>query len=136
MKFTLAAILMASSLTLPAEAGGPRHRHYYRDEICTKTIYEEIYRPPRSLGNPSPRGQIFSESYDVEVPCRRKHYHYYETPRVQPVPDTNDCREGTAIGALLGGAGAAAISENDAYIWSIPLGIVGGAMAGCQIDGG
>ena len=121
MKTALAAIVMATSLTVPAEAGH-RHGRVYRDEICTKTIYEEIYRPPRSLGNPSPRGQIFSESY--------------ETPRVQPVPDTNDCREGTAIGALLGGAGAAAISENDAYIWSIPLGIVGGAMAGCQIDGG
>tara|TARA_B100000085_G_scaffold141525_1_gene128807 strand:- start:1220 stop:1642 length:423 start_codon:yes stop_codon:yes gene_type:complete len=140
MKTALAAIVMATSLTVPAEAGH-RHGRVYRDEICTKTIYEEIYRPPRSLGNPSPRGQIFSESYDIEVPCKRrhKHYHYYETPRVQPVPDkpdTNDCREGTAIGALLGGAGAAAISENDAYIWSIPLGIVGGAMAGCQIDGG
>ena len=135
MKTALAAIVMATSLTVPAEAGH-RHGRVYRDEICTKTIYEEIYRPPRSLGNPSPRGQIFSESYDVEVPCRRKHYHYHETPKVQPVPDTNDCREGTAIGALLGGAGAAAISENDAYIWSIPLGIVGGAMAGCQIDGG
>ena len=135
MKTALAAIVMATSLTVPAEAGH-RHGRVYRDEICTKTIYEEIYRPPRSLGNPSPRGQIFSESYDVEVPCRRKHYHYYETPKAEPVPDTNDCREGTAIGALLGGAGAAAIPENDAYIWSIPLGIVGGAMAGCQIDGG
>ena len=133
MKFTLAAILMASSLTLPAQAGGPRYRHYYRDEVCTKTVTKEIYHPPGSNGNPYSRGWIEYDSYDVQIPCRGRR-RYFDDSHIEP--DTNDCREGTAIGALLGGAGAAAISENDAYIWSIPLGIVGGAMEGCQIDGG
>lgn len=133
MKTILAAIVVATSVSVPVEAG---HRsHYYRDEICTKTIYEEVYRPPRSLGNPSPHGQIHSESYDVEVPCKRRRY-YDSYPRPQHRPDTNDCSDGTVIGGLLGGLGAAAISENDALIWSIPLGVVGGAMTGCQIDGG
>ena len=135
MKTILAAIVVATSMSVTAEAGHRRYSHVYRDEVCTKTIYEEVYRPPRSLGNPSPRGQIFSESYDVEVPCKRRRY-YDSYPRPEPTPDTNDCSEGTVIGGLLGGLGAAAISENDALIWSIPLGVVGGAMTGCQIDGG
>ena len=88
MKTILAAILVATSMSVPAEAKRRRHSHVYRDEVCTKTIYEEVYRPPRSLGNPSPRGQIFSESYDVEVPCKRRRRYYDSHPR--PVPDTND----------------------------------------------
>ena len=34
-----------------------------------------------------------------------------------------------------GGAGAAA-SRGDGRWWAIPLGIVGGSMLGCQVDGG
>tara|TARA_B100000927_G_scaffold280594_1_gene265312 strand:+ start:96 stop:497 length:402 start_codon:yes stop_codon:yes gene_type:complete len=133
MKLPLAAILMASSLTIPAEAGHRYERYHYRNEVCTKTVTKEIYHPPYTTYNPGKYGYIEYDSYDIEVPCRRHRRHYNTSPSE---PDTNDCSEGTAIGALLGGAGAAAISENDAYIWSIPLGIVGGAMAGCQIDGG
>ena len=91
MKTALAAIVMATSLTVPAEAEH-RHGRVYRDEICTKTIYEEIYRPPRSLGNPSPRGQIFSESYDVKFHVDVNTTTIMKLQGVQPVPDTNDCR--------------------------------------------
>ena len=50
--------------------------------------------------------------------------------------DDNSCIEGTILGGLAGGAigGVAATKEN--WIWSIPAGIIGGAMAGCQVDGG
>ena len=29
-----------------------------------------------------------------------------------------------------------ALSRGDGRLWAIPLGIVGGSMVGCQIDGG
>ena len=37
---------------------------------------------------------------------------------------------------ILGGGAAAAMSEKDAMGWSIPLGVVSGALIGCQVDGG
>ncbi len=50
--------------------------------------------------------------------------------------DTNSCASGTVLGALAGGAaGAGLASGNDLY-WSIPLGMIGGSMVGCQLNGG
>lgn len=50
--------------------------------------------------------------------------------------DDNSCVEGSILGGILGGGLAAGVSKSDAYAWSIPLGIVGGALVGCQVDGG
>jgi len=50
--------------------------------------------------------------------------------------DTNDCSEGTLAGGLLGGGLATSISRGKDRWWAIPLGVVGGAMIGCDIDGG
>ena len=50
--------------------------------------------------------------------------------------DNNDCSGGTVAGGILGGGAAAAMSRGDGRWWAIPLGVVGGAMVGCQIDGG
>ena len=38
--------------------------------------------------------------------------------------------------SLLGGGAAAALSRGDGRWWAIPLGVVSGAMIGCDIDGG
>ncbi|AIX14613.1 hypothetical protein Syn7803C72_2 [Synechococcus phage ACG-2014d] len=70
-----------------------------------------------------------------------RHSHSY-TPR--PVPterkqsktDDNSCIEGSVIGGIAGGGLGAALSRGDGRWWAIPTGIVGGALAGCQIDGG
>ena len=50
--------------------------------------------------------------------------------------DDNSCIEGSVLGGIAGGGLGAALSRGDGRLWAIPLGIVGGAMAGCQVDGG
>ena len=50
--------------------------------------------------------------------------------------DTNSCVEGTIARGLIGaGIGGIATRGNARWI-GIPLGAVGGALLGCQIDGG
>lgn len=57
-----------------------------------------------------------------------------------PQGDTNDCRSGTVLGAIAGGAGAFGLTNGGRYsndhLWSVPLGMVAGSMAGCQLNGG
>ena len=50
--------------------------------------------------------------------------------------DNNSCIEGTISGGLLGGAAGGVLAKKENWIWSIPTGIVSGAMIGCQVDGG
>ena len=77
--------------------------------------------------------------YDtVEVPCWR-HRPSRPSPPIwqrEPSPDGNECSEGAILGGILGGGAAAAISQGDGRWWAIPLGIVGGSVIGCDIDGG
>ena len=58
-----------------------------------------------------------------------------EHPNVGGI-DENSCIEGSILGGIAGGGLGAALSRSDGRLWAIPLGIVGGAMAGCQVDGG
>ena len=58
------------------------------------------------------------------------------TERKQSTTDDNSCIEGSVIGGIAGGGLGAALSRGDGRWWAIPTGIVGGALAGCQIDGG
>lgn len=70
------------------------------------------------------------------------HSHSYSSPR--PVPtvgkksntDDNSCVEGSVLGGIAGGGLGAALSRGSGRWWAIPSGIVGGALVGCQIDGG
>ena len=57
-------------------------------------------------------------------------------PNVGGGVDDNSCVEGAVLGGILGGGAGAAASRGDGRWWAIPLGIVGGSMVGCQIDGG
>ena len=50
--------------------------------------------------------------------------------------DDNSCLERTLAGGVLGGALGGALAKKDNWIWSIPAGAVGGALVGCQVDGG
>jgi len=52
------------------------------------------------------------------------------------VQDANSCIEGTLAGGVLGGALGGTLARKENWIWSIPAGVVGGAIVGCQIDGG
>ena len=46
----------------------------------------------------------------------------------------NGCVNGG--GSCIGGALGGALAIKDNWIWSIPAGAVGGALVGCQVDGG
>ena len=150
MKLALAALMMLTAL--PAYAGGPRVRYrdtgdysnykayesqrgYAKEEKCYKNEYREEYVPGTSR---SP-GYVKSYKERVEVPCRRYNHHEDQHPNVGHTHgdvDDNSCVEGSILGGILGGGAGAAASRGDGRLWAIPLGIVSGAMVGCQIDGG
>ena len=51
-------------------------------------------------------------------------------------PDANSCMEGTIAGGLIGAGIGGVATLGNARCIGIPVGAVGGALLGCQIDGG
>ena len=116
---------------------------YSSSRTCFKTEYREEYVP----GTEDSPGYVKSWKDTLEVPCEDPYAQSWgETPSrphtyrrhvtVYEDVDTNDCSEGTVAGGLLGGGLATAITRGKDRWWAIPLGIVGGASLGCQVDGG
>tara|TARA_B100002019_G_scaffold238046_1_gene213016 strand:- start:1979 stop:2446 length:468 start_codon:yes stop_codon:yes gene_type:complete len=150
----LALLLLAG----PAMAGGPRvnyqstgdysnykaYRDYKSDHgfasenICYRYEYREEYIP----GNSRRPGYVSSYREKVEVPCAGQGPKLYDLPekrfpdQLHHDEDGNDCSQGAVLGGITGGAAGAALSRGDGRWWAIPLGIVGGAVVGCDIDGG
>ncbi|MAQ88888.1 MAG: hypothetical protein CMM03_03430 [Rhodopirellula sp.] len=145
MKLALAALLLLSS-GAPAMAGPYESQPgYSREQKCYKKVYREEY-VPGTMKNP---GYVRTYKKRVKVPCETHNpnvgYYPYQEQRYSrpvyhtPAPasvDNNDCSGGTVAGGILGGGAAAAMSRGEGRWWAIPLGIVGGAMVGCQVDGG
>ena len=142
MKLALAAlILFASAMPVDAKPGRYSSRSgWAEEEKCYRTEYTEEYVP----GTSKFPGYVKTRREKVRIPCRGRRYvpHYvpntrYEEqhPNVGRV-DENSCIEGSILGGIAGGGLGAALSRKDGGLWAIPLGIVGGAMAGCQVDGG
>ena len=129
-----------------------------KSTTCIKKVYREEYIPGTGPSNP---GRVRSWYERKKVPCkghghahksaRRTHYHptwiephghhkhknkhsggAINDARV----DDNSCIEGSIIGGIAGGAAGGTLATKKNWIWSIPLGVVGGAMVGCQVDGG
>ena len=128
-------VLGALLLTTTPILADDYQRGYSSSRTCFKTEYREEYIP----GNEDSPGYVKSWKETIEVPCQdedvarrtyRRHVTVYENV------DTNDCSEGTLAGGLLGGGLATAISRGKDRWWAIPTGIIGGAMIGCDIDGG
>ena len=116
---------------------------YSNQRSCFKTEYREEYIP----GTEDNPGYVKSWKDTVEVPCKDDHpdvgWRRHPSPtrpyyrrHVTVYEDTNDCSDGTAAGAILGGGLGAVLSRGDGRWWAIPTGVVTGAMLGCQIDGG
>jgi len=129
-------ITTASSST-PQEyrsASGNYQRGHSSSSICTRQEYREEYIP----GTARSPGYINSYYDNVEVPCWHTRPRQSRPPLYQrePSPDGNECIEGSILGGILGGGAAAAISQGDGRWWAIPLGVVGGSVIGCDIDGG
>lgn len=136
MKLVLAALMTLSALPVNAESIGDRsnrlayeyQRGYAREEKCYRNEYREEYIP----GTSNSPGYVKSYRERVKVPCERHHH----APQNQHQTDDNSCIEGSILGGIAGGGAGAALSRKEGRLWAIPLGIVGGALVGCQIDGG
>ena len=142
MKLALAALILFAS-AIPADAKPGRYssnRGWAAEEKCFRKEYREEYVPGTSR-NP---GYVKKYHNRVKVPCERPrfmpqttpHYHHEEQhPNVGNV-DNNSCIEGSILGGIAGGGLGAALSRKEGRLWAIPTGIVGGALLGCQVDGG
>ena len=144
MKIALAALVALSACT-PAVAG-EYQAGYSHERTCFKSEYREEYVP----GTEDNPGYVKSWKDTIEVPCEdTPTYHRDHNPNVgrgtgtyrrhvtvYENVDTNDCSEGTVAGALLGGGLAGFGTRGKDRWWTIPTGIIGGAMVGCAMDGG
>lgn len=155
MKIALATMMILSAL--PVSAGGHYQRYrsysgiyrpevqhayesqrgYAREEKCYKNEYREEYVP----GTSNSPGYVKSYKERVQVPCNSRVYRRDDatpTPQLPQSPnaDENSCIEGSILGGIAGGGLGAVLSRGDGRWWAIPTGIVGGALVGCQIDGG
>ena len=138
MKKLLLLCLLLSGCT-PAvaaevwEDGTMRQSGYSKSRTCYKSEYKEEYVP----GTEFDPGYVKSTKETVEVPCTPGDTAGSKVIRKTVVEyDTNDCSDGTIAGALLGGGLAGFGSRGKDRWWAIPSGIIGGAMVGCQLDGG
>ena len=142
----LLPILLAVTLTpLPAFAGWQTGQSGWSRQ-CFRNVYRETYVP----GTESRPGYVRRWNERKEVPCYNAgadgylpnpHYLPADEPQYRPQHsrgpvDDNSCIEGSILGGIAGGAAGAALSRDEGMIYGIPLGIVGGALIGCQIDGG
>tara|TARA_B100002019_G_scaffold130222_1_gene111940 strand:+ start:262 stop:693 length:432 start_codon:yes stop_codon:yes gene_type:complete len=143
MKF-LASLLLIGATSAPVLAGPATGYKssggFAREEKCFKAEYREEY-VPGTAKNP---GYVKSYKKKVRVPCQPKvryvpapepHIHSDPHPNVGKVDD-NSCIEGSILGGIAGGGLGAALSRKEGRLWAIPTGIVGGALVGCQMDGG
>ena len=130
----LPAILLSTLfIAAPAYAGGPATggARVFPESHCYRNTEE--YVP----GYYDSRGQYvggYIKHSRTKVACGYRQQPTYHQPSA-PVDD-NDCSGGTVAGALIGGGLAGYGSRGKGRWWAIPAGIVGGAMLGCQINGG
>ena len=143
MKVGLVALLLLSSVSVNAHES-------QRGYTTKKTCHKESYREEYIAGTRESKGYVKSIFYKVEVPCTplaKVHHHhrpitsynysrtrYYQPTTSYRVSRSNSsysaCRSSRATGGILGGGLAAAISKQDAWDWSIPLGAVIGLGVG------
>ncbi len=130
MKIALATLLAFTPVAAIADEYQPG---YSETRTCYRSEYREEYVP----GNEFDPGYVKSWKETVEVPCDPDDVSSGKIIRQTVVEyDDNDCSEGTVIGGLLGGGLAGFGSRGKDRWWAIPSGIIGGAMVGCQMDGG
>ena len=149
MTMKIFTIALASLVALPSAAFAGYGQSGYSNQ-CFREVYREEYTPG-TVDNP---GQIQRWTETVEISCHGHHsgttvihndpfpinhhtqHTHSSTTTTSTNVDNNSCIEGSIIGGILGGAGGAAASRGPDMAWAIPVGVVGGALVGCQLDGG
>ena len=129
MKIALATLLAFTPVAVLADEYQPG---YSETRTCYRSEYREEYVP----GTEFDPGYVKSWKETVEVPCTHDVAGSKVIRKTVVEYDTNDCSDGTVAGALLGGGLAGFGSRGKDRWWAIPSGIIGGAMVGCQMDGG
>ena len=127
----LVSLFLLLLMGAPAMAG-------YRQPggVKENTCYREVYREEYIPGTRDNPGQVRRWTETIEVPCKGNRGNRGNTQPPQHHVDDNSCVEGSILGGIAGAAAGAALSRDEGMIIGIPLGIVGGALVGCQIDGG
>ena len=138
MKKALAFLLILPMGCTPAvaaevwEDGTLRQSGYSKSRTCYKSVYKEEYVPGTELDP----GYVKTSKETIEVPCNEVASESKVIRKTVVEYGTNDCSDGPIAGALLGGGLAGFGSRGKDRWWAIPTGILGGAMVGCQLDGG
>ena len=123
---TLSAFAPVANAEQWSQSGGTEQR------ICYKEVYREEYTPG-TRNNP---GYVRRWTDKVRTPCRYRDGYDGPQHTFGESFDDNSCIEGSVLGGIAGGALGAGLSRDEGNLIGIPLGIVGGALIGCQIDGG
>jgi len=95
---------------------------------CFRKVYREEYIPGTGASNP---GRVRKYYERQRVACAQQ-----GARQTYRQPDDNSCIEGSIIGGIAGGAAGGTLATKKNWIWSIPAGVIGGALVGCQVDGG
>tara|TARA_Y100001970_G_C13705216_1_gene589172 strand:- start:32 stop:430 length:399 start_codon:yes stop_codon:yes gene_type:complete len=127
----LAIVLIASTSGFPLNAG-EYQPGYSKSQSCVRNEYREEYIP----GDENSPGYVKTWTDKVKVPCNSKGAHNKSTAHSHENFDNNDCSEGSLIGGILGAGLATSSTRGKDRWWAIPAGALGGAMLGCQVDGG
>ena len=133
MKTALALLLALTPISTLADE---YQAGYSSSKSCYRSEYREEYVP----GTEDAPGYVRSWKETIEFPCERNRATITRPTRTvverHYEVDDNDCTDGKIAGGILGGGLGAALSQGDGRWWAIPLGVVGGSMIGCDIDGG
>ena len=129
MKF---ALLLSTLFFLPAPALAYGQTNVF--EECKRYIHKEQYFPGYYDGQGNYRsGKI--RRYKERVPCGPSGGYHNSNYQPQQPQRPVGCNRGSRVASgILGGGIAAMVSKQDAYGWSIPLGVISGVAldrAGC-----
>ena len=129
---TLFTFFLALTLAPAIASEYEQQTGYSKSRTCYRSEYREEYIP----GTEDDPGYVRSWKETIEVPCNDDVAEGRVIKQTVVEYDDNDCSEGTVAGGLLGGGLAAFGTRGKDRWWTIPTGIIGGAIVGCQIDGG
>lgn len=116
----LQAVLLSSILITQL----PAHSQYYNvQDECYRNV-EQYFPGYQTPDGRYVRGQVRTRR--EPIPCGGGGGYYSNGPAVSQQPQRRCSRNKNILGGLVGGGIAALVSKPDAYIWSIPLGLVSG----------